>query len=45
MHGPMDQGFALRPMCEKYLANGKDVWWAFLDLEKACMYMELKENC
>ena len=22
-------------MCEKYLANGKDVFWAFMDLEKA----------
>ena len=21
--------------CEKYLANGKDVFWAFMDLEKA----------
>ncbi len=23
-------------MCEKYLAKGKDVFWAFIDLEKAC---------
>ena len=22
-------------MCEKYLANGKDAFWAFMDLEKA----------
>ena len=22
-------------MCEKYLANGIDVYWAFMDLEKA----------
>ena len=22
-------------MCEKYLTNGKDVFWAFMDLEKA----------
>ena len=22
-------------VCEKYLANGKDVFWAFMDLEKA----------
>ena len=22
-------------MCEKYLANGRDVFWAFMDLEKA----------
>ena len=22
-------------MCEKYLANGKDVFWAFMDLAKA----------
>ena len=24
-----------RQVCEKYLANGKDVFWAFMDLEKA----------
>ena len=24
-----------RQICEKYLANGKDVFWAFMDLEKA----------
>ena len=33
--GCMDQVFAVRQVCEKYLANGKDVFWAFLDLEKA----------
>ena len=27
--------FAVRLVCEKYLANGKDVFWAFMDLEKA----------
>ena len=27
--------FAVRQLCEKYLANGKDVFWAFMDLEKA----------
>ena len=32
MHGPSD---AVRQVCEKYLANGKDVSWAFMDLEKA----------
>ena len=34
----MDQVFAIRQIfekCEKYLANGKDVFWAFMDLEKA----------
>ena len=31
----MDQVFAERQLCEKYLANGKDVFWAFIDLEKA----------
>ena len=31
----MDQVFAVRRVCEKYLANGKDVFWAFMDLEKA----------
>ena len=28
--------FAVRQVCEKYLANGKDVFWAFMNLEKAC---------
>ena len=27
--------FAVRQVYEKYLANGKDVFWAFMDLEKA----------
>ena len=27
--------FAVRQVCEKCLANGKDVFWAFMDLEKA----------
>ena len=31
----MDQVFAIKEVCEKYLANGKDVFWAFMDLEKA----------
>ena len=26
--GCMDQVFAIRQVCEKYLANGKDVFWA-----------------
>ena len=31
----MDQVFAVRlQVCEKYLANGKDIFWAFMDLEK-----------
>ena len=33
--GCMDQVFAIRQDCEKFLANGKDVFWAFMDLEKA----------
>ena len=33
--GYMDQVFAVRQVCEKYKANGKDVFWAFMDLEKA----------
>ena len=33
--GCMDQVFAVRQVCEKYLANGKDAFWAFMDLEKA----------
>ena len=31
----MHQVFAVRQVCDKYLANGKDVFWAFMDLEKA----------
>ena len=31
----MDQVFAVRQVSEKYLANWKDVLWAFMDLEKA----------
>ena len=31
----MDQVFAVRQVCEKNFANGKGVFWAFMDLEKA----------
>ena len=31
----MDQVCARRHVCEKYLSNGKDVFWASMDLEKA----------
>ena len=27
--------FAIRQVCQKYLENGKDIFWAFMDLEKA----------
>ena len=30
----MDQVFAVRQVCEKYLANGQDVFWALIDLER-----------
>ena len=29
----MDQVFAVKQVCEKYLANWKDVFWSFMDLE------------
>ena len=29
----MDQVFAVRQVCEKYLAIRKDVFWAFMDLK------------
>ncbi len=32
--GCVDQIFAVRQMCEIYLGKGKDVFWAFMDLEK-----------
>ena len=31
----MGQVFAIRQVCEKYLANGKYVFWVFIDLEMA----------
>ena len=31
----MDKVSAVRQVCEKCFANGKDVFWAFMDLEKA----------
>ncbi len=34
--GCVGQISAVRQMCEKYLAKGKNVFWAFMDLEKAC---------
>ena len=33
--GCTDQVFIVRQICEKYLGKGKDVYFAFLDLEKA----------
>ena len=33
--GCMNQVFAVRQVCEKYLENGKDAFWEFMDLEKA----------
>ena len=35
VRGCINQVFAVRQVCEKYLANGKDVFWAFMDLENA----------
>ena len=32
--GCMDQVVAVRQVCEKYLANGKDVFWAFTRIIK-----------
>ena len=33
--GCSDQIFAVRQVCEKHLAKDKEVFWAFMDLEKA----------
>ena len=33
--GCTDQVFVVRQICEKYMAKGKDVYFAFMDLEKA----------
>ena len=34
-HGSVfiDQEFAVRHVCEKYQTHGKDVFWAFMDME------------
>ena len=32
--GCTDQIFIVRQVCEKYLGEGKDIYFAFLDLEK-----------
>ncbi len=32
--GCVNQIFAVRQVCEKYLTKGKEVLWAFMDLEK-----------
>ena len=32
--GCMDEVFSVRQVCEKNLSNVKDVFWAFVDLEK-----------
>ena len=38
--GCMDQVFVVRQVCEKYLTNGKDVFWAFtpmiLSIDMVC---------
>ena len=31
----MDEEFVVRQVCEKHLAIGKEVFWAFMYLEKA----------
>ena len=33
--GCMDKVFAVRQVCEKYLTNVKDVFWTFVNLERA----------
>ena len=33
--GCVEQVLVVRQVCEKYLANGKKVFWALMDLEKA----------
>ena len=38
----MDQVIAVRQVCGKYEANGKDVFWAFMDLKKACETIDWK---
>ena len=33
--GCVDQLFVVRQLCEFFLSKGKDLFWAFMDLEKA----------
>ena len=42
--GCTDQMFTVRQICEKYLGKGKDVYFAFLDLEK-CMIELIEMQC
>ena len=43
--GCTDQIFAVMQVCEKYLAKGKDVFWAFMDLEKAYDRVDREALC
>ena len=36
--------FAVRQVCEKYLANGKDVFWSLMDLEKTYDTIDWKRH-
>ena len=40
--GCMGQVFAVRQVCEKYIAYGKDEFWAFIHLEKAYDMIDLR---
>ena len=41
----MDYVFAVRHECEKCLANGKDIFRAFMDLEKAYDTIDRHGKC
>ncbi len=34
--------YLLRQVCEKYFAKGKDMFWSFMDLEKAYSRIDRK---
>ena len=40
--GCVDQLFVVRQLCEKFLTEGKDLFWAFFDLEK--VYFRIYRN-
>ena len=42
--GFTDQIVVVRQICEKYLGKGKDVYFAFLDLEKAYDRVDKRYN-
>ena len=43
--GCTNQVFSVRQVCERNLANEKDVFWAFMDLEKVQLIGMVRCRC